>query len=298
VNRLKPSLTAILAALAGSALIVSIAGAQPLTSPPAATAPPSVAVVPPAKPLVAKPKPKPKAPVAAKKKSAVPLTLDHNPLRPPADVNNNSALPPPPVPPGSIPPPAAQSAPPPANASKFDARQRAIIDRVSSYLSNLRTVVGEFKQVAPDGSRTDGDFYLLKPGRIRFDYNAPSPVELIADGKSVAVRDRTLASQDLYPISQTPLRFLLADRIDLLRDTNLVAVYGDNIFVTVVIEEKQIMRGSYRVMLMFDAQNMQLKQWVVTDPQGMDTTVVVFNLNTKSTPDPGMFKIDYTRYVR
>ena len=43
---------------------------------------------------------------------------------------------------------------------------------------------------------------------------------------------------------------------------------------------------------------MQLKQWVVTDPQGMDTTVVVFNLNTKSSPDPGMFKIDYTRYVR
>jgi outer membrane lipoprotein-sorting protein len=114
----------------------------------------------------------------------------------------------------------------------------------------------------------------------------------------VAVRDRTLASQDLYPISQTPLRFLLADRIDLLRDTDLIAVYGDNIFLTVVLEEKQIVSGNYKVMLMFDAQNMQLKQWVVTDPQGLDTTVAVFNLDTKSTPDPEMFKIDYTRYVR
>jgi outer membrane lipoprotein-sorting protein len=133
---------------------------------------------------------------------------------------------------------------------------------------------------------------------VRFDYNPPSPVELIADGKSVAVRDRNLASQDLYAISQTPLRFLLADRIDLLRDTNLIAVYGDNIFLTVVIEEKQIATGNYKVMLMFDSNNMQLKQWVVTDPQGMDTTVAVFNLDTVSRPDPEMFKIDYTRYAR
>ena len=155
-----------------------------------------------------------------------------------------------------------------------------------------------YRQIGIKSFGGAGDFYVLKPGRVRFDYNPPSPVELIADGKSVAVRDRTLASQDLYPISQTPLRFLLADRIDLLRDTNLVAVYGDNIFLTVVIEEKQIVSGNYKVMLMFDAQNMQLKQWVVTDPQGMDTTIAVFNLDTKSQPDPDMFKIDYTRYVR
>lgn len=262
--------------------MIPLAAAQTLPPPPASTAPPSVIAIPPTKPPVAKPKPKPKA--AAKKPAAVPLSLDRNPPRPPADINTN----------------AAPFAPPfaPPSASKFDARQRAIIERVSNYLSNLRTLVGEFKQVAPDGRRTAGDFYVLKPGRVRFDYNAPSPVELIADGKSVAVRDRVLASQDLYPISQTPLRFLLADRIDLLRDTNLVAVYGDNIFLTVVMEEKQIATGNYKIMLMFDAQNMQLKQWVVTDPQGMDTTIAVFNLDTKSQPDPDMFKIDYTRYVR
>ncbi len=220
----------------------------------------------------------------------MPIVLE--PPRPPGNIDTGAA------PPAPLPPPTLQAAPLPASAGKFDARQRAIIERVSNYLSNLRTLVGEFKQVAPDGSRTAGDFYLLKPGRVRFDYNAPSPVELIADGKSVAVRDRTLASQDLYPISQTPLRFLLADRIDLLRDTNLINVYGDNIFLTIVLEEKQIVSGNYKVMLMFDAQNMQLKQWVVTDPQGRDTTVAVFNLDTKSTPDPDMFKIDYTRYVR
>ena len=90
----------------------------------------------------------------------------------------------------------------------------------------MQTLVGDFVQVGPDGGKSEGKFYLQKPGKVRFEYNPPSPIELIADGSSVVVRDRKLATQDLYPLSQTPLRFLLADRIDLLRDTNVVGVYG------------------------------------------------------------------------
>jgi len=152
-------------------------------------------------------------------------------------------------------------------------------------------------QVGPDGRKAEGEFYLQKPGRVRFDYNPPSPIELIADGQSVVVRDRKLATQDLYPLSQTPLRFLLADRIDLLRDTNLVGVYADDVFVTVVIEERQIIAGTHRVMIMFGAKDYQLRQWTVTDPQGFDTTVAVYNLGEMRNPDPNMFRIDYTRPV-
>ena len=180
----------------------------------------------------------------------------------------------------------------------FDARQRALADRVSAYLSNIRQLHGNFVQVAPDGGKSEGEFFLQKPGKIRFDYNAPSPIELIADGSSVVVRDRKLATQDLYPLSQTPLRFLLADRIDLMRDTNLVGVYADDVFVTVVIEERQILGGTHRVMMMFGAQDFQLRQWTVTDPQGYDTTVAVYNLDARSMPDPNLFRIDYTRQIQ
>jgi outer membrane lipoprotein-sorting protein len=180
----------------------------------------------------------------------------------------------------------------------FDARQRALADRVSATLSNVRQLTGDFVQVGPDGSKSEGEFYLQKPGRVRFDYNPPSPIELIADGQSVVVRDRKLATQDLYPLSQTPLRFLLADRIDLLRDTNLIGVYADDVFVTVVIEERQIIAGTHRLMLMFGAQDYQLRQWTVTDPQGYDTTVAVYNLDTRKQPDPNMFRIDYTRPIQ
>ena len=180
-------------------------------------------------------------------------------------------------------------------SSPFDAKQRALLDRVSAYLSSVQTMVGKFVQVGPDGGRTEGIFYIQKPGRVRFEYNPPSPIDIVADGSSVVVRDRKLATQDLYPLSQTPLRYLLADRVDLLRDTDVVSVTSDNSFVTVVIEQKQLLVGTDRLMMMFDAKDLMLKQWTVTDPQGFDTTVAVYNLDSTKKPDPNLFVINYQR---
>ncbi len=174
--------------------------------------------------------------------------------------------------------------------------QRTIVQRVDSYLSTTQVLSGNFVQVGPDGRRSQGAFHIQKPGRVRFDYDEPSPIAIVADGQSVVVRDRKLATQDLYPLSQTPLRFLLSDNVDLMKDTNLVAVYADDVFVTVVVEEKNGLVGTSRLMIMFSAKDMQLKQWTVTDPQGFDTTVAVYNLDTSHRPDPGMFHIDYTNY--
>ena len=199
--------------------------------------------------------------------------------RPPSPVQTDSAGRPIPVRPG-------ESVP-------YDGSQRALVDRVSNYLSSVQTLIGDFVQIGPDGARTIGKFYIQKPGKVRFEYEPPSPIDVIADGSSVVVRDRKLATQDLYPLSQTPLRYLLADQIDLARDTNLVAVSQDNTFVTVTIEEKQILVGTHRLVLMFGAKDMQLRQWTVTDPQGYDTTVAVYNLDVAHKPDPSLFTITY-----
>jgi outer membrane lipoprotein-sorting protein len=178
----------------------------------------------------------------------------------------------------------------------FDATQKAQAAKVSAYLSSLQTLVGNFVQVGPDGSKTTGDFYIQKPGKVRFEYNPPTPIEIIADGSSLAVRDRNLATQDIYPLSQTPLRFLLSDRIDLMKDTNVVSVTADDVFISVTIEEKQALVGTSRLMLMIGAKDGQLKQWTVTDPQGYDTTVAVYNLDSTRKVDPNLFKIDFTKY--
>jgi outer membrane lipoprotein-sorting protein len=181
-------------------------------------------------------------------------------------------------------------------SGSLNPEQRTIIDRVNGYLTGMQVLSGKFVQVGPDGRKTQGQFYISKPGKVRFEYDDPSPIELVADGTSVVVRDRKLATQDVYPLSQTPLRFLLADKVDLMKDSSLTAVYADDVFTTVVVEEKNGIVGTSRLMIMFDAKNMQLKQWTVTDPQGYDTTVAVYNLDSTRRPDPNMFRIDYTQY--
>jgi outer membrane lipoprotein-sorting protein len=183
-----------------------------------------------------------------------------------------------------------------SSAASLNAEQRTIVERVNAYLSDTRVLSGNFIQVGPDGNRTKGDFYISKPGRMRFQYDDPTPTELIADGQAVVVRDRNLATQDVYPLSQTPLRFLLSNHVDLLKDTHLMTVSADDTFVTVMAEEDNALVGKSRLMILFSAKDMQLKQWTVTDPQGYDTTVAVYNLNTSKKPDPNLFKIDYTNY--
>jgi outer membrane lipoprotein-sorting protein len=176
----------------------------------------------------------------------------------------------------------------------LNATQRQAVERVNGYFNSVSTLIGNFVQVGPDRSRLEGDFYLQKPGKMRFDYDAPSPVELISDGSSVVVRDRKLATQDLYPLSQTPLRFLLAEKLDLLKDTKVIGVHQDDLFVNVTIEEKHPLVGTHKLMLMFGAKDGELKQWTITDPQGYDTTIAIFNVDAKKRPDPSLFKIDYT----
>jgi outer membrane lipoprotein-sorting protein len=187
----------------------------------------------------------------------------------------------------------------PANIfATFDANQKAQAARVSSWLSSLQTLVGNFVQVGPDGTRVKGDFYIQKPGKVRFEYDAPSPLAIISDGSSLVVRDRTLATQDIYPLSQTPIRFLLSDRIDLMRDTNVVNVTADDMYISVTIEEKQSLIGTSRLLLMLGAKDGQLKQWTVTDPQGYDTTVAIYNLDSTKKVNPDLFKLDdFSRFT-
>ena len=185
--------------------------------------------------------------------------------------------------------------PAPTQTTAFDANQRALLDKISLYLSSVQTLVGNFVQIGPDGRRVQGSFWIQKPGKVRFTYDPPSPIDIIADGSSVVVNDRSLETHDYYPLSQTPLRYLLADHIDLLHDTDVVSVSGDDTFITAVIEETHVVVGTNRLMIMFDAKSLQLKQWTVTDPQGLDTTVAVYNLDAAKKPDPNLFVINYMK---
>jgi outer membrane lipoprotein-sorting protein len=187
---------------------------------------------------------------------------------------------------------------PATDPAAFDAKQRALVNRVSAYLTSVQVLTGNFVQIAPDGWRSTGRLFVQKPGKVRFEYDPPSPIEVIADGSQVVVADRKSGTQDPYPLSQTPLRFLLADKIDLLQDTNVVGITVDDTYVSITIEERQALVGKSRLLMMFDSKSFKLKQWTITDIQGFDTTIAVSNLDTSKRLDPNLFRFDYTHYMQ
>lgn len=174
----------------------------------------------------------------------------------------------------------------------------ATVQRITDYYNSVQSMTGTFTQTDPDGSQRTGDFYMQKPGRVRFQYDDPSPVELIANGQSVAVRDRRLNTQDITPLGQTPLRFLLAQQIDLARDKHVTDIFQDERFVTVVMQQQVPMMGTYRLLLLFDVKSGALKQWIITDPQGYDTRVVLTSAKPNTNPDPRLFVINFERILR
>jgi len=189
------------------------------------------------------------------------------------------------------------ASPPTPGGTEGAATAAPTIDQVNAYLNALTQLTGNFTQIGPDGTRNDGKLYMRRPGKLRFDYNPPSPLEIVADGRSVILRDRRLATQDLYPLGQTPLKFLIADHIDLRRDVTLKSAKLEGDSFVVVIEDRATFGGTSRIALFFDPKITTLRRWVVTDPQGYDTTVMLSNLDTSRRPDDKEFVIDYQRVL-
>src|SRR5258707_42911 len=109
-------------------------------------------------------------------------------------------------------------------APHFSDAEKADLQRISTYLNSIKSVQGRFLQIGGDGRQELGNFYLKKPGRVRFEYQKPNPNLVIADGATVAVQNANLHTTDRYPLGNSPLRLLLSDNIDLNGDSRVTAV--------------------------------------------------------------------------
>lgn len=167
---------------------------------------------------------------------------------------------------------------------------------IASHFSSVRTMSGEFVQFGPRGEQTGGQFHIERPGRIRFDYEAPSSYKVIADGKSVVINNPKLETWDLYSLSQTPLKLLLDEQID-LSGARVKDVQVEADLTTITLADKSVF-GNSTIKMMFDPATKDLRQWTITDAQGKDTTVMIFNVKQGVSLDPGLFAIDYSRVAR
>ncbi len=171
------------------------------------------------------------------------------------------------------------------------------VRRANAWFASARLMTADFVQIGPDGHRAEGKLYVERPGRMRFQFAPPDRLEIVADGRSVAVRDQKLDTQDLYLIGQTPLKFLLDDSIDLAKDTQVQGVDVNDNAVSITIEDKATLGGSARIELLFDPTSFVLKQWTVDDAQGNQTVVTLFDVDLATRPDESLFKIDEQRMI-
>lgn len=187
---------------------------------------------------------------------------------------------------------AATIAPPPAPEPEKPLTRAEAVKRANAFFNASPVMTADFVQIGGDGKRSEGRLHVQRAGRVRFEYAQPATMEVVADGAQVAVRDRKLNTQDLYFITQTPLKFLMKDKIDLEKDVVVEDVKIDDSGITILIEDKATFGGTSHVRLIFDPKTFKLKQWQVTDPQGYETLISVFNIDQAKVPDPTLFKIN------
>ena len=171
--------------------------------------------------------------------------------------------------------------------------QAATAQRIADHFASVRTMMGEFVQFGPRGEQTGGKFYIERPGKVRFNYEAPSNFRVTSDGTTVVLENTKLRTADIYPLSRTPLKLLLDDRID-LSGNKVRAVKEEDDLTTIQLADKSVF-GDSTITMMFDPASFELRQWTITDAQGKDTTVMIFNVEQGVVFDPSVFAIDHRK---
>lgn len=168
---------------------------------------------------------------------------------------------------------------------------RIPLSAISSYLNSFITAESPFTQVNADGSISTGKLFIKRPGRARFEYAPPNDALVMAGGGQVAIFDpKSNQPPEQYPLRRTPLSLILAPKVDLDRAKMVVGHTSDETTTTVVAQDPE--HPEYgTISLVFTGDPVQLRQWIITDDSGAETTVILGNLKTDVEVQERMFNI-------
>jgi outer membrane lipoprotein-sorting protein len=261
------------AALSVSALAVSALAITALASSAAAQQPPAVK--------------------SAQQQSTTPPPAAAKPNQPPAAA----------AAPAPVPTPAPQNAAGVGSAWKADIKDSAnqsgvtldltqieAIKKVDDYFNELLTMQGRFIQTtSADKKQTRGKFYVKKPGLFRFDYAPPSKLVILSDGSNLAIEDHDLKQVDRYPIDSTPFRLLLRKDVNLIRDARIMELQvADDLVILTIIDKAGDSSGAIKLFFV-QKPAFELKEWVITDAQGVETRIEVAELEKAKPIDSKKF---------
>lgn len=179
----------------------------------------------------------------------------------------------------------------PANSGlALDAKQTEALAAVSKYFTDLKQMKGTFLQTNADGKKLRGKFTVKQPGRFRFDYGSGSKMVIVSDGTYLAIQDLDLKTDDRVELDRTPFRILLRKDVDILRDARVLEVQDAGDLVVVALQDKSPDAPGRIKLFLSRAPELELKEWITTDAQGLDTRIELTNVNKSEAVDDSLFK--------
>ncbi len=180
---------------------------------------------------------------------------------------------------------AAQAAAPAAVLSPLD---RTDLARIEAYMNGVHTLKARFLQVAPNGATAEGVAWMERPGRMRFEYDKPSPLLLVAGYGLFIFHDSQLNQTTNLPLSATPLGLLLRDNLRLSGDVTVTGIerLPGQIQVSMV---RTASPDEGSLTLVFADAPLALRQWSVVDAQRQETRVTLYNVQLGGTFDQNLF---------
>ena len=173
----------------------------------------------------------------------------------------------------------------PASAEKLS------LNAISQYLNGIQSAKSSFTQINDDGSISKGTIYIKRPGRVRFEYDPPEKSLVMAGGGTVAIFDaKSNTPPEQYPLARTPLNLILEAKVDLGKRNMVVGHKSDDKTTSVVAQDPE--HPDYgTIELVFTANPVELRQWVITDGAGSQTTVILGALTKASDLPSSLFNI-------
>ena len=181
----------------------------------------------------------------------------------------------------------------------MDEKQTAAVKDVAKYFNDLKQMKGSFLQTNADAKRLRGKFFIKQPGRFRFDYASGSKMVIVSDGKYLSIQDNDLKTDSSWELDRTPFRMLLRKDVDLVRDANILEAQDAEDLIIVSLQDKSPDTPGHIKLFFSKKPALELKEWVTTDAQGLDTRIEISDLNrtdeiaaeTFTPPSPAMQKI-------
>jgi outer membrane lipoprotein-sorting protein len=172
---------------------------------------------------------------------------------------------------------------------EVDAKQIDLINKVTAYFNQMGDMKGLFVQTSADNKRLRGKFYVKRPGQFRFEYSLPSRQVVVSDGRYLAIQDHDLKTDDRWGLDQTPFRVLLRKDVDLLRDARILEVGEIEDKIVIALQDKSPDTPGRIKLFLSKKPAMELKEWITTDSQGLDTRVELTEFGKAENLDPGLF---------